>query len=132
MSYQIKFLNWPETGNHVIAINWGAMDKSGFTDLFDRLGELVQPLASCKVLIDLQDAVYELPEPELEIILKQSRPELWPADIKIGIVACPTTAEPEQLSRLSTHLSAYGFKVGVFYVTSDAIDWLSETTLCPS
>ena len=76
MSYQIKFLNWPETGNHVIAINWGAMDKAGFTDLFDRMGELVQPLASCKVLIDLQDAVYELPEPELEIILKQSRPEL--------------------------------------------------------
>ena len=126
MSYQIKLLSWPETGNHVIAISRGAMDTEGFKELFTRVGEMVQSLAQCKVLIDLEDALYELPGSEVDEIIDDLNPELWAADLKIAIVACATTAERDQLLRLSTRLSKMGLTVSVFYGTKAAIDWLAE------
>jgi hypothetical protein len=128
MSYQIKLLSWPDIGNHVIVISRGAIDTTGLRELFARVGEVTRPLIDCKVLIDLEDAIYDLEQTEMDDIFDEIRPELWPPNLKIAIVACPTTTERDQLLALSTRLAKLGFTVSVFYGTKAAIDWLAEST----
>ena len=129
MSYQIKFLSWPESGNHIIVISRGAIDANGFKELFTRVDELVQPLPDCKILLDLEDAIYDLPEAQIDRIFDELNPDFWASNLKIAVVARATTAERDQLLRLSTRLSKMGIQVAVFYDTKAAIDWLSETRL---
>src|SRR5690348_1476270 len=125
MSYDVKFLSWPASGNHLIAITWGRIDANGFKELFARLAELAQPLFDCKVLIDLEQATYSLEEAEAEVIVDDLKPELWPPHLKIAIVSAPAITQFDQLLTLSTALAKKGFTVSLFYSTKAAIYWLA-------
>ena len=126
MSYHLKLLKWPETGNHLIAITRGAMAVGAFKDLFAEVMNVTQPLADCKVLIDFEEATYNLEAADIEILVDEFRPELWPENVKIAMVAGPAKTRYEELLMLSTHLTKLGVSISVFFDTNVAINWLAD------
>ena len=126
MTYQLKLLNWPDTGNHLIAISRGSMNQSDFRDLFAQIVDVTQPIENCKVLIDLEETSFAIGAAEFPMLVDELKAELRPEKIKIAMVAGAAEREYDQLVVLSTYLSTLGLKVSVFFATNAAISWLAE------
>src|ERR1700739_994757 len=85
MSYQIKFLNRPDSGIHLVAITWGLIDTYDLKEMLDRLAKLAEPLLDCKIFIDLEDANCALKPADISCLIDELRPESWPENIKMAI-----------------------------------------------
>jgi hypothetical protein len=123
MEILTKLFSWPDMGNHFIMIARGLLDVSGFQAIFREIAETTQSLASCKVLIDLQD---KLEPPRIDAFVNGLRFDLWPQNNKVALVTGPEISLSDQLFILSNNLSSRGLKVAVFHNSKDAVIWLAE------
>src|SRR5262245_6496191 len=75
MDLQIKLFSGLDRGNHVIIITRGSVDIDGFREIFRNVVNTTRSLLDCKVLIDLQDASYNLKPGDIRAFAENLRPE---------------------------------------------------------
>ena len=83
-------------------------------------------LLDCKVLIDLQEATYQLEPSDIVAFAQNLRPEFWPPTNRVALVSVPDPQEHRQLCVLSTFLSNRAIKNAVIKDTRTAVSWLAD------
>ena len=126
MDLQIKLFSGLDRGNHVIIITRGAVDIEGFREIFRNVVNTTRSLLDCKVLIDLQDATYNLEPGDIRAFAENLRPEYWPPTNRVALVSESDPQDYRQLCVLSTFLSNRAIKNAVFKDTKTAVSWLAE------
>ena len=126
MDCHIKLLQFKSTGNHLIVIIRGVIDKDGFKDIFYRAADAAKMLSDCMVLIDLEDTALKLEPQDVHAIVDALEPNLWPHKHKIALVSSPEAEKFDPLYVLGAYLSALGLKVAVFKETKSAVNWLAD------
>jgi hypothetical protein len=127
MDLKIKFLQSQERGNHLIVITGGLIDAEGLEQIFRKIVETTQPLLSCKVLIDLEEAILKLEYGDIHRLVSRFGPDLSPDKIKIALVSSREIDDSNRLRVLSALLQKLGLQVDVFGDAKGAVTWLSET-----
>src|SRR4030095_58356 len=126
MDLQIKLFSGLDRGNHVIIITRGAVDIEGFREIFRKVVNTTRSLLDCRVLIDLQDATYNLEPGDIRAFAENLRPEYWPNTHRVALVSEPDPQDYSQLCVLSTFLSNRAIRNAVFKDTKTAVSWLAE------
>jgi hypothetical protein len=106
----------------------GRLNREGCNQIFRKVEEMTQSLLDCKVLIDLVDAKCKLQPAEIEAFASELRPYPWPQGSKIALVSAAESEQHDQLSMLSSCLSARSFKIATFSDSKIAVDWLADRT----
>src|SRR5262245_31477984 len=75
MDLQIKLFSGLDRGNHVIIITRGSVDIDGFREIFRNVVNTTRSLLDCRVLIDLQDATYNLETGDIRDFAENLRTE---------------------------------------------------------
>jgi hypothetical protein len=127
MDFQIKLFSWPDRGNHLVMITRGVMDINGFEQIFREVGTATQPLRDCKVVIDLQDAMCNVEDADIQALVDGVEPDLWPATNKVAIVSPREIEQYDQLLAITSGLAKRGLKIAVFYDSKPAVTWLADT-----
>jgi hypothetical protein len=127
MDLQIKLFSGLDRGNHIIIITRGSVDIEGFREIFRNVVNTTRSLLDCKVLIDLQDATYQLEPGDIRAFADNLRPEYWPSTNRVALVSEPDPQDYRQLCVLSTFLSNRDIKNAVFKDTIAAVSWLADT-----
>lgn len=127
MDFQIKLFSWPDRGNHLVMITRGVMDIQGFEQIFQEVATATQPLRDCKVVIDLQDAVSNVEDADIQAFLDGVEPDLWPSTNKVAIVSPREIEQYDELLALTRGLAKRGLKIAVFHDSKPAITWLADT-----
>ena len=125
MNLQIKLFRWLSKGHHVIALTRGEIGIAAVAQIFAEVAEITQPLADCKILIDLRDSTYTLNPADIHTFTSEMRTNVWPDGSKIALLSSPSGEQYDQLSMLSSCLSNRGFKIAVFYDANSAASWLA-------
>jgi hypothetical protein len=125
MDLQIKLFRWLSKGHHVIALTRGEIDIAAVAQVFAEVAEITQPLADCKILIDLRDSKYTLDPADIHTFTNELRTNVWPDGSKIALLSAPPKEQYDQLLMLSSCLSNRGCKVAVFYDANGAASWLA-------
>jgi hypothetical protein len=126
MDLQIKLFSGLDRGNHVIVITRGSVDIDGFREIFRNVVNTTRSLLDCRVLIDLQDATYNLEPGDIRAFAENLRPEYWPSTNRVALVSESDPQDYSQLCVLSTYLSNRAIKNAVFKDTKTAVNWLAE------
>jgi hypothetical protein len=126
MDLQMKLFSGLDKGNYVIIITRGSIDIEGFREIFRNVVNTTRSLVDCKVLIDLQEATYQLEPADIVAFAENLRPEFWPPTNKVALVSVSDLQEHRQLCVLSTFLSNRVIKNAVFKDTKTALSWLVE------
>ena len=126
MDLQIKLFSGLDRGNHVIIITRGSIDIEGFKEIFRHVVNATRALLDCKILIDLQDATYELDPGDIRAFADNLRPEYWPPTNRVALVSESDPHDYRQLCVLSTCLSNRAIRNAVFKDTRTAVSWLAE------
>ena len=126
MNIQTKLFSWPTKGNHVIMIARGALDAPGLEQILGEVAAAALPHLNCKVLIDLMDATCKVEPKEIDPLLREPRPDLWPRECKTALVSSPAPDEYTRLSAVSGSLEARGFRIGIFRDSKAAVEWLAD------
>jgi hypothetical protein len=127
MNYQLKVLRGLERGDYVIMLVRGGVDIAAFEQILDKVIDQSGPLLHCKVLIDLQDSVFQFLPSDITDFLVRFDFKRWPAGNKIALICAPDRAEYRDLVLLGEGLLKMKIEIGVFYEMREAIDWLSVT-----
>ena len=127
MDFQIKLFSWPERGNHLVMITRGVMDIKEFEQIFREVGTATQPLRDCKVIIDLQDAVCDIEDADMQAFVDGVEPDLWPSTNKVAVVSPREIEQYDQLLAITSGLAKRGLKIAVFYDSKPAVTWLADT-----
>jgi len=126
MDLQMKLFSGLDKGNYVIIITRGSIDIEGFREIFRNVVNTTRSLVDCKVLIDLQEATYQLEPSDIVAFAQNLRPEFWPPTNRVALVSVPDPQEHRQLCVLSTFLSNRVIKNAVFMDTKTSLSWLVE------
>jgi hypothetical protein len=126
MDLQIKLFSGLDMGNYVIIITRGSIDIEGFREIFRNVVNTTRSLLDCKVLIDLQEANYQLEPADIVAFAENLRPEHWPPTNRVALVSASDPQEHRQLCVLSTFLSNRVIKNAVFKDIKAALSWLVE------
>ena len=126
MDLHIKLLQLKSTGNHLIVIIRGVIDRDGFQQVFRRAADAARTLSDCMVLIDLEDAALKIEPQDVHTIVDALEPNLWPHKHKIALVSSPEAEKFDPLYVLGAYLCALGLKVAVFKETKSAVNWLAD------
>ena len=124
MRIQIKQLNWPE-GNYMIVIARGLLSAAGLEQILTKITAASLAHADCKILIDLIEATCTIAPAEIDRLLSEVRPDLYPARSRIAIVSPFDNDHHASLSEVSTCLAKYGFRIAIFRESKAAVDWLA-------
>jgi hypothetical protein len=122
---EIKFLALPSIADHAIVIVRGRFDLQALESLFAKLETSASLLSHCKVLIDLQEAVYDLSPLQVYNFVNGLAPQSPLAAGKIALVAKTEIQQFDKLFLLCAFLSNYGFPVSVFRDAREAVRWLA-------
>ncbi|MGH7931458.1 MAG: hypothetical protein ACREQV_27135 [Candidatus Binatia bacterium] len=125
MDVKIKFLRFPSTGDHAIVIARGRFDLRVLETLFAKLEISATQLPDCKILIDLQDAVYDLSPLQAYNFVNGLAPNSRLTASKIALVSKPEIQAFDQIFLLCAFLSNSGFPVAVFRDAKEAARWLA-------
>ena len=126
MDLQMKLFSGLDRGNYVIIITRGSVDIDGFREIFRNVVSTTRSLLDCKVLIDLQEATYQLEPADIVAFAENLRPEFWPPTNRVALVSVSDPQEHHQLCVLSTFLSNRVIKNAVFQDKKTAFSWLVE------
>jgi hypothetical protein len=124
MRIQIKQLSWPK-GTYMIVIAQGLLNAGGLEQILTKVAAATLAHANCKVLIDLIDATCRIAPAEIDQLLSELRPDLYPAGNRIALVSSLDDDHHANLSDVSTCLAKYGFRIAVFRDSKAAVDWLA-------
>ena len=127
MDFQIKLFSWPDKGNHLILITRGVMDTKAFDQVFQEVHTATQALRDCKVVVDLQDAMCNLENAEIQAFVDGVELERWPSTNRVAMVAPREIGQYDQLSALTNGLAKRGLKIAVFDDSKLAVSWLADT-----
>jgi len=125
MNLEIKLLQLPERGNHLIVIAGGILDSAELEQIFRQVEEKTQSLLDCKVLIDLDAADLRFVTADLQVVFHALAAGLSHRSIKIALVSSPKIDESDRLDALRASLSSAGLKVALFDDAKSAVAWLS-------
>ena len=128
MDFHIKLLQLKSSGNHLIVIIRGLIDRDGFKQIFHKAAEASGTLPDCMVLIDLEDATLKIEPQDIHAIIDALEPSLWPRKHKIALVSSPEPEKFDPLYVLGAYLCALGLRVAVFKETKSAVIWLADMT----
>ena len=112
--------------NYLVVISRGQIDGYGLKDMFTQIKEVTSPLLDCRVLIDLQDAIWQLTPADVCEIVDKLASNLWPHSNKVALVSAPERHEFDQLLSLTCSLSTAGFNVAAFDDEKSAATWLAD------
>jgi hypothetical protein len=124
MRIQIKQLSW-QKGNYMIMIAQGILNAGGLEQILSKIASATLGHTNCKVLIDLINATCRIAPAEIDQLLSELRPDLYPAGNRIALVSPLDDDDHANLSDVSTCLAKYGFRIAVFRDSKDAVDWLA-------
>ena len=124
MRIQIKQLNWP-AGNYMIVIARGILSGAGLEQILTKVTAASLAHADCKILIDLIEATCTIAPAEIDRLLSELRPDLYPARSRIALVSALEDDHYVSLSDVSICLEKYGFRIAVFRDSKAAVDWLA-------
>jgi hypothetical protein len=124
MRIQMKQLNWPE-GNYMIVIARGILSAGGLEQILTKITAASLAHADCKILIDLIEATCTIAPGEINRLLSELRPDLYPTRNKVALVYPLDDDHHANLSDVSTCLATYGFRIAVFRDSKAAVDWLA-------
>ena len=127
MNFQVKLFSWADTGNHLIIIARGVLNKGAFGQLFHEILAATQPLGECKVLVDLTEADCTLEVVEIEALIEQLPCHAWPQGNKLALVSGAERNDHYQLYLVRAALTARGVVAAAFRDSKVAIDWLAGT-----
>ena len=127
MDFQIKLFSWPDRGNHLIMITRGVMDIEGFHQIFQELLTATQSLRDCKVVVDLQDAMCNLENADVQAFADGMQLDQWPSTNRVAVVAPREIDQYDQLLALTNGLAKRGLKIAIFYDSKLAVTWLADT-----
>jgi hypothetical protein len=129
MKIQTKLLRWPDKGNHIILIAQGVLDERGFEQILAEVNAVAMPQLHCKVLIDLTEAHCTASQGEIDLLLREPRPDLWLLkECKTALVSSRDKDQYDRLSAVSNSLEAHGIRVAVFRESKAAVVWLADGT----
>jgi hypothetical protein len=126
MNLQIKTLLAVANGNYVIAIVRGSVGIVGVRVLLDKLIEATQSVLDGKVLVDLQDAMFQLPASDFGQFIDKFDFTQWPHNNKVALISVAKGEQFQQLATLSESLAKQSLKIRVFYDSKEALNWLSD------
>jgi hypothetical protein len=122
MNLEIKLLQLPERGNHLIVIIGGIIDPV-MEQIFREVTEKIQSLLDCKVLIDLDAADLRFEPADLQVVCALAA-ALGHRSIKIALVSSPGT-DADRLDLLRDSLCRAGLTAALFDDLKSAVTWLS-------
>jgi hypothetical protein len=125
MDVEIKFPSLPTNGDHAIVIVGGRFDLRALESLFSKLETSASRLRDCKILIDLQNAVYDLSPLQAYNFVTGLAPDSPLTTGRIALLSKSEIHQFDQIFLLSAFLSNDGFSVAVFRDAKDAARWLS-------
>jgi hypothetical protein len=125
MRFKIKVLHWPDAGHYAIAITQGLLDVQGLFQIFYAVSRATEALPDCKVLIDFQDAEYEIGPTEIYSLINRLGPQTCLRERKIALVSGSGKEPFAGLIMLGSCLSRRGFQVAVFPDPKAATVWLT-------
>jgi hypothetical protein len=108
-------------------ITRGVMDIQGFAQIFQEVATATQPLRDCKVVIDLQNAVCNVEDADIQAFVDGVEPDLWPSTNKVAIVSPREIEQYDELLALTRGLAKRGLKISVFHDSKPAVAWLADT-----
>jgi hypothetical protein len=127
MDFQIKLFSWPDRGNHLIMITRGVMDIKGFDQIFQQVLTATQSLRDCKIVVDLQDAMCNLENAEIQAFTDGVPLDRWPSTNRVAVVAPRENDQYDRLFALTNGLAKRGLKIAIFYDSKPAVAWLADT-----
>jgi len=127
MDFQIKLFSWPDRGNHLILITRGVIDTKAFDQIFQEVYTATQALRDCKVVIDLQDAMCNFENADIQSFVDELQLDRWPSTNRVAVVASREIDHYDQLSALTNSLAKRGLKIAVFDDSKLAVTWLADT-----
>jgi len=132
MDIETSFFSWPVTGeDHVTLIARGRIDADGVRKIFVNVAQINQMLMGRGVLIDLRQGSYRLTYRDIQGLLDELEPALWPLQGRIALVSVPAIEQSDQLFILGVCLSEKGLEADVFYDIYRAIEWLVQRKKAP-
>src|SRR5262245_31632660 len=123
---QNKLFSGLDRGNHVIIITRGSVDIDGFREIFRNVVNTTRSLLDCRVLIDLQDATYNLEPGDIRDFAENLRPEYWPPTNRGALVSESDPQDYRQLCLVSTCCSKRGISSAGLNGTRPAVRWIAE------
>jgi hypothetical protein len=126
MDVEIKFLSLPNTGDHTIVIVRGRFDLRTLEMVFAKLETNTGRLLGCKILIDLQDATYDLSPLQAYNFVNGLAPDSGLTATKVALLSKTEIQQFDQIFLLCAFLSNTGFSASVFRDAREAARWLAE------
>ncbi|MGH7930667.1 MAG: hypothetical protein ACREQV_23090 [Candidatus Binatia bacterium] len=126
MHFHIKLFQRPDQADYVIVITRGSIDMQGFLRIFDEVARAAESLPDSRILIDFEDADWELEPSDIDSVINRVGPEIRAHHNKIALVSGTAREQSVKLTMLSRFLSTCGFTVAVFHDPKDATSWLTE------
>jgi hypothetical protein len=125
MNVEMELLSLPNTGDYTIVNVRGRFDRRALETLFAKLETGASRLPDCKVLIDLQDAVYDLSPLQAYNFVNGLAPDSRLTAGKIALLSKPEIQQFDQIFLLCAFLSNSGFPASVFRDAREAARWLA-------
>ena len=125
MDLKIKLLEFAKGWHYLIVIAQGEIDSQALKRIFNEIEKTIRPLVSCKVFIDLEEAVLNVRPAAIHGIANQLELPRKNKPIKMAVVVSKFD-RCGRLHLLSDLLCRRGLRVAVFDNTTSAGAWLSE------
>lgn len=126
MQIHTKVFGWPDKGDHVLMVARGVLDARGLGQILGDIAAMAIRHVNCKALIDLIDADCKVELEEIDRLLHEPRPDLWPTERKIALVSSSEQHQYARLCLVRTSLVRHGFRVALFRNAKAAVDWLAD------
>ena len=127
MDFQVKLFSWPDRGNHLILITRGLLDIVALEQIFQEVTKVTHSLLDCKVMMDLQDAICDLKNADIQAFVDGMTADGWPSGNKVAVLSPREIEQYEKLSMLTSGLSKLGYQIALFYESKTAVSWLADT-----
>jgi hypothetical protein len=123
MNLEIKLLQLPERGNHLVVIAGGSIAPAELEQIFRQIEERTPSLLDCKVLIDLDTADLRFEPIDLDGAFQTLAADLSHRRIKMALVSSPGT-DADRLDLLRACLCGAGLTAALFDDAKSAVAWL--------
>ena len=125
MHIKIKQFSWPE-GYYMIIIARGILNAGGLEQILSEVAAATVARDNCKVLVDLIDTTCRIASAEIDSLISELRPDLYPSQSKIALVSPIDENHCAPLSYMSTCLAKHRFRIALFRDSKAAVDWLAD------
>jgi hypothetical protein len=104
----------------------GILNAGGLEQILSKVTAVTVSRDNCKVLVDLIDATCKIAPAEIDSLIAELRPDLYPSQSKIALVSPIDENHDAPLSYMSTCLTKHRFRIAVFRDSKTAADWLAD------